>query len=799
MFTNLELRDRHYILFIIFLALFFFRGMFLHPDLSYASRDALDVYAFEYTHRYNTFWSFNQLSLWNPYIYGGIPFFVGVSSFYPLNALFLLSNSFFLMSLYQLFHVLLAGLLMYAFVRFIRFNPFCSFISAITFMFGGNLLTKVGGAYPQLASYALLPLMFLLLELLLRKKQFLHCVLFGVGLSLLFFAGHQQYFYMISLALGFYFFLKLFSEIKRSKVISLLIVAYSIAFLLSAIVFFPVAEFSSNLSRLDKGVKGTNYDYVSSGSLPFGQLTNFIMPNLYGNGWQTLDNGLTTYWGAPTYNELYVYMGLIPLFLVLFAFKSPKRVWHLIILALFALTYALGANTPFFDLILRMPGANLFRTPGRMLMVVSFCFAVIAAHGFNVLEQKKFSKRFIVFGVISSIFAFIATFVVYFFKASILEFGKQILSALYYGVYADSIFVQTHSFDSLIQLGNLVYNEAFYAILSFSLFFGLTIIGLLILKNSSLLLKIFIVTILVVDVFFFNSQLVQGSDISSALDEGGLVSFLKEQKADNSLFRVLGANPELFRPYSALKYNIHLLLGAGSSRIKSFDDFLHKGLNIVDEVHTRIKWGELIIPKERLEFPYSAKLLGMWNVKYILSKEQISNEDFKQVYSGAEGIIYENKKVLPRAFTVGAAEVLPADEILAEMQKGSFDPKERVLFSKELPNPANNPSFLEAKVTKYSPNEIIIKVSLDAPGYLVLADNYYPGWIAYDNCIKKPVLKANYAMRAVYLEKGNHTVKFRREPNSFIVGRNITLATISFVSLYLLIVALLKWKKLKKS
>lgn len=799
MFRNLELRDRHYLFFITILALFFFRGMFLHPELSYASRDALDIYAFEYTHRYNTFWNFNQLSLWNPHVYGGIPFFVGVGVFYPFNLLFLLSNSFFLMNFYQLFHVLLAGLLMYTFVRLIRFNPFCSFISAITFMFGGNLLTKVGGAYPQLASYALLPLMFLLLELLLRKKQFFYCVLFGVGLSLLFFAGHQQYFYMISLALGFYFFLKLFNEIKRSKLISLFMLAYLIAFLLSAIAFFPIAEFSSNLSRLDKGIKGTNYEYVSSGSLPFKQLTNFIMPNLYGNGWQTLNNGLTTYWGAPTYNELYVYMGLIPLFLVLFALRSPKRVWHFIILALFALIYALGANTPLFDLILKIPGANLFRTPGRMLMVVSFCFAVIAAHGFNVLEQKKFSKWFVLFGILSGIFAFAATFIIYFFRTSILEFGKQILYTLYYEVYANSIFVQTHSFDSLIQLGNLVYNEAFYAILSFSFFLVLIIIGLLLLKNSSLLLKTFVVIILIADVFFFNSQLVQGSDISSALDESGLIIFLKEQKADNSLFRILGANPELFRPYSALKYDIHLLLGAGSSRIKSFDDFLHKGLNIVDKVHARIKWGELIIPKERLEFPYTAKLLGMWNVKYVLSREEIANNDFKQIFKNSDGIIYENQKVLPRAFVVGAAKILPADEILAGMQKDSFDPKEIVLFSTELPNQTNKPSFREAKITKYSPNEIIVKVSLDAPGYLVLADNYYPGWVAYDNCVRKPVLRANYAQRAVHLEQGKHIIKFRRKPNSLIIGRNITLATIGFTLLYLISVGLLKWKKLRKN
>ncbi len=800
MFRNLNFTDKHYVFFIVLLVLLFFNGLFLHPELSYASRDSLDVYAFEYQHRYKTFQEYNELAFWNPYSYGGFPFFVGVSGYYPFNLIFLASGSFQLFNFYQVFHVLLAGLLMYGFARLIKLNPFPSFATAIAFMFGGNLLAKVGGAYPQLASYALMPLMFILLELLLRKKQFLFSVLFGSGLALLFFAGHQQYFYMIILALLVYFVL----NIKNPGLIKAIFYfgfSFFLAISLSAVYLLPILEMGENLSRFDEGLKGANYDYISSGSLPLRQLTNFFMPNLYGNGWKPLDNGLTTYWGAPVYNELYVYMGLVTLFLVFFALKDLKNIWKFGILAVFALIYALGASTPLFDLILLIPGADLFRTPGRMLMVVSFCFAVMAGHGMEYLLRKDrpFGKPFFFISILTVFLSIILTASMLVFKAPILNLGEQVLNQLYYDIYADSIFVQTHSFESLLNLSNLAYSEAFSALAYFTIFLSVLVVVFLLLKNFKDLLKLFIITALIFDLFLVNMQFVEGSDLNEFLKETEIIGFLKDRKESGSLFRVFASEQSLFRQFFAQKYGIHKLLGAGSSRIAFFDKFLDKGLGIVDETHARIKWGELIVPAERLESGYIAKLLGMWNVKYILSKDKLSNPAFEPVLGTVDGIVYANKKVLPRAYVVRNAEVLSQEDIFAGMQSDSFDPQETILLEQVVQHPlTNSGEFKEAEIVKYTPNEITVKVYLYKPGYLVLADNYYPGWSAYDNCIKKPVLKANYAMRAVYLEEGPHIVKFKREPTYLWVGAIISISALIFVVLYLLVYGGLRWIKKSK-
>ena len=69
-----------------------------------------------------------------------------------------------------------------------------------------------------------------------------------------------------------------------------------------------------------------------------------------------------------------------------------------------------------------------------------------------------------------------------------------------------------------------------------------------------------------------------------------------------------------------------------------------------------------------------------------------------------------------------------------------------------------------------SPDQVTIRAVLTAPGYLVLADTFYPGWQVFVDEQESVVLRANYAFRAVALEAGDHEVRFRYRPRSFVVG-----------------------------
>jgi uncharacterized membrane protein YfhO len=74
-------------------------------------------------------------------------------------------------------------------------------------------------------------------------------------------------------------------------------------------------------------------------------------------------------------------------------------------------------------------------------------------------------------------------------------------------------------------------------------------------------------------------------------------------------------------------------------------------------------------------------------------------------------------------------------------------------------------------------NEVSIQAQTSDTAYLVLTDTYYPGWEATIDGIPAPVLRCNYAMRAVLLPPGEHHIQCIFLPQSFQVGRALSIAS----------------------
>ncbi len=62
-------------------------------------------------------------------------------------------------------------------------------------------------------------------------------------------------------------------------------------------------------------------------------------------------------------------------------------------------------------------------------------------------------------------------------------------------------------------------------------------------------------------------------------------------------------------------------------------------------------------------------------------------------------------------------------------------------------------------------NSVEVKVDSDKPGWLILADAYYPGWQATDDAGQAyEIQRANLAFRAVEVAAGEHTIRFDYQP-----------------------------------
>lgn len=158
-------------------------------------------------------------------------------------------------------------------------------------------------------------------------------------------------------------------------------------------------------------------------------------------------------------------------------------------------------------------------------------------------------------------------------------------------------------------------------------------------------------------------------------------------------------------------------------------------------------------------------------------------ERWREVGSSGPVRVYENLKVLPRAWFVRSLKMSTTEEVLRAIKTGKFsdgapyDPREVALFEKELygkeqldfPAPGD-PTGAQVKVTRYEPQRLELQTSHNQAGFLVLSEIYYRGWDAFLDGQRVPVERVNYALRGLNIPAGQHRVEFVFRSPSFRQG-----------------------------
>jgi hypothetical protein len=164
---------------------------------------------------------------------------------------------------------------------------------------------------------------------------------------------------------------------------------------------------------------------------------------------------------------------------------------------------------------------------------------------------------------------------------------------------------------------------------------------------------------------------------------------------------------------------------------------------------------------------------------------------YRLVHSG-DVKIYQNLDVLPRAFVVHQAEIIPdSDQQVARLRDPHFDPARAIILADGAPLAGQGGG--DAQVMVYTPEKIVVQANTDTSGYLLLTDAYYPGWLATIDGQPAEILRADVMFRAVRLEPGAHRVQFEYRPATLYWGSRV-----SAVALLLWLVALIgvvRWRK----
>ena len=172
-------------------------------------------------------------------------------------------------------------------------------------------------------------------------------------------------------------------------------------------------------------------------------------------------------------------------------------------------------------------------------------------------------------------------------------------------------------------------------------------------------------------------------------------------------------------------------------------------------------------------------VLNMLNVKYVITGKKINNTNFEKV----EGIgnLYENKKVLPKAWFVSKVKNVNSQRAsLMETLLSSFDPSDEAVVlnyeGPQLPNKVDG--SIEVKLRKE--NQIILKTNSSTGGLMVLSETYYKsGWKATINGSHSKIYQTNHILRSLYVPKGKNEIIFWYDTSLFKKTR--ILSRISFL------------------
>ena len=82
-----------------------------------------------------------------------------------------------------------------------------------------------------------------------------------------------------------------------------------------------------------------------------------------------------------------------------------------------------------------------------------------------------------------------------------------------------------------------------------------------------------------------------------------------------------------------------------------------------------------------------------------------------------------------------------------------------------------------------TPTSLILQVEAGSPGWLVLADQWYPGWVGMIDGQTVSIDRADFLFRALHLDAGKHLVEFHYRPVSFLAGGGIALFVVSGLAL----------------
>ena len=735
-----------------------------------------------------------RLPLWNPHLYGGAPFIGDIQAgfLYPPNLLLFLLNPTFdyrWMQLLGIGHLWWAGLGVYALARTLGCSRPAALLAGLAFALCDILFIHLGNLN-LIAVLSWTGWILAACHRALTRRSLAWAGLAAALFAIANYAGHAQSSYFLVMAVAIYSLailaVQYWDQFTQSSHATALrhslanlqfpIALFVLAALLSAPIIFPALEMLPYTHRGGFDYQDTVIYSLAPGPAFIGLLT----PGFFGRG-------PLNYWGPWDRVEL-PYAGLVTLLLAAAAFLLPmpekrRRLLPWLALALFGFVIALGGNTPVHGWLTQiLPVYGSFRAPARIIVLWALALSVLAAIGLDALlagrkrdgetDRPFQSSLFLSVTGIGAPAALLLLIPLILVSTRVLDGDPVALQRAFMAgralLLATTAWLAAWLLLALFRRGRLA---------------SRTVAGLL---PILLLLELFVAGV--------NID-VSKNDPTQSFQHPQILAFLQEQAGTvpdcptAEIERCLAAadsSSRLFRIDT--RTGIFDLWQPNSAAVTGLQDVWGIS-NPLELVHWQTLWEN--------NGGRHTRIYDLLNVLYVLVRDGTPlPEQFTLAYDAPGPLaVYQNPDPLPRAWLVSAAQVLPDEEaVLAALQEPNFEPSTTVVLMQNIahsPGPEEStPLSMDAPVSilSYSENEILLAASAERPGYLVLSEVWYPGWRATVNGEASPVLRANYAFRALPVPAGNIEVRLWYAPESW--RRGLELFGVGI----LLLVGLFLWR-----
>lgn len=662
-------------------------------------------------------WKEGKIPRWNPYTVSGAPLAANIQAavFYPFNIVFFLFDFPMAWTILIILEPLLAGILLFLYLRHLGLTPLACLLGALAWSFSGfSIAWLTWGTMVHVALW--LPLMLLSIDRLLQeRKKNVWFVVFVLSMILQVFAGHAQialYGIGIGLVYGVWRFL-----LDRRAAITMLpwFVSGLLVFLaVSSVQWIPFLRFVVESGRI-----GEANSWLKEGwFIPWQHLVQFLAPDFFGNP-ATLN-----YWGVWNYGEFIGYIGTIPLLFVLlngFGKKNKEAIFWICVVAV-ALVFTLPTPLAKLPYQLRLPALSSLQ-PTRLMVVIDFALVILAATGFDGWLRKKDGRPWIPM-LVGAIFFTVLWIIVLLNGGGNFQVSKRNL------IVPTGLFLigsLTMVLPSVIKKGKGTY------------LFGAILVG-----------------ITVFDLLRFGWKFTPFTPREYFFPKTAVIEFLQKQEKP---FRVMSTDKRILPPNVSAYFDIETIEGYDPLISNRYEELMASIARGKPDITPPFGFNRIVSIEKT-----DTRLLQLLGVRYILSLAELAGPDTRQVFAEGNTRVYEITDSAPRIYLVERyIERKEKQQVVEVLFDSLFLPGKHAVVEERIPVLNSSPLSISdsADLISYSPSLIELAVQVkDIPRLLVIANAYNPDWGVYIDGKQQKLLRVNYVFQGVVVPPGTHRVEF---------------------------------------